>query len=49
MRPNPYRIEWSALTFDGRDYRVDADAASIPTLVWERWLRDHVVSRMPGA
>jgi len=49
MRPNPYRIAWSALSRDGRDFRVDADAATVPTLAWERWLREHVIGRIPGA
>jgi hypothetical protein len=49
MRPNPYRIDWFGLTPSGPNYRVDIDAGGIPTLVWEDWLRKHVISRIPGA
>jgi hypothetical protein len=49
MRPNPYRIVWTALSRDGGDFRVDVDAATVPTLAWERWLREHVIGRIPGA
>jgi hypothetical protein len=49
MRPNPYRIDWSELEASGPNYRVDRDAAGMPTLVWEDWLRKHVISRIPGA
>jgi hypothetical protein len=48
MRPNPYRIAWSALTFGPHDVRVDVAAADMPVLAWERWLRKHVISRIPG-
>jgi len=48
MRPNPYRIAWSALEADGLNYRVNVDSKSVPTLAWERWLRQHVIHRMPG-
>ena len=49
MRPNPLRIPWTALTREERQVRVNADAASIPSLAWERWLRDRVIGRIPGA
>ena len=49
MRPNPYRVVWSALSFKDRDVRADVDAATVPTLAWERWLRTHVIDRIPGA
>ena len=49
MRPNPYRIPWAALTPEDNDFRVDADIRDIPTLAWERWLRDRVIGRIPGA
>jgi hypothetical protein len=49
MLPSRYRIAWSALSFGGRDVRADVDAATVPTLAWERWLRKHVIDRIPGA
>ena len=49
MRPNPYRVPWSALERGDHDYRIDADAADVPTLAWEHWLRKHVIGRIPGA
>lgn len=49
MRPNPCRVPWSALEPGPHDYRVDADADDAPQLEWERWLRERVVRRLPGA
>jgi hypothetical protein len=48
MRPNPYRIAWSALEPGPHDYRVDAIAAELPQLAWEHWLRERVIRRIPG-
>jgi len=38
LRPNPWRIAWSEVAFDGNDCHVDVDPASAPTRVWERWV-----------
>ena len=48
MRPNPYRIAWSALEPGPHDYRVDAEASDLPQLAWEHWLRERVIRRVPG-
>ena len=48
MRPNPYRIPWSALDPGPHDYGVDADAGDVPQLAWEHWLRERVIRRVPG-
>jgi hypothetical protein len=49
MRPNPYRIPWSALEPGAHDYSVNLDAADLPQLAWEHWFRERVVARLPGA
>jgi hypothetical protein len=28
---------------------VDVDAERTPAFRWERWVRDHVIGRIPGA
>ena len=49
VRPNPYPVPWSAIAPHDGKYRADVDAASIPTLEWERWLAKRVLARIPGA
>lgn len=49
MRPNPFRIPWRALTPGAHDFRVDLKAEDTPLRAWERWLRERVVRRVPGA
>ena len=49
MHPNPHRIAWSALSERAGGYRVNADAASKPTLSFERWLRKYLIDRIPGS
>ena len=44
------RIEWSRLSWaPTNDLRVDADAEELEAFTAERWLRDRVVGRLPGA
>lgn len=31
------------------DIRVDLDAEQTPAMQWERWLRDHIVAKIPGS
>ena len=45
----PYRIAWSQLRSAGRDFAIDADAASTPLDAGERWTRENVIGRIPGA
>jgi hypothetical protein len=49
MKPNPYRFEWGALEAHDRTFRMDVLASEVETRVWERWLRKHVIDRIPGA
>ena len=44
----PYRIPWSKLKSVGIDIVVLVDAEKTPVLAFEQWLREHVVSRIPG-
>ena len=43
-----YRIPWSRLKSVGIDIVVLVDAEKTPVLAFEQWLREHVVSRIPG-
>lgn len=49
LTPNPYRIEWAKLHRQENDFRIAVDAEKFPPWAWERWLRDRVVCRIPGA
>src|SRR3954454_21419846 len=43
----PIRVPWSQVQKIGIDVRVDVGAdAAVP---WEHWVRDHIISRIPGA
>ena len=43
----PIRIPWSQVRKIGVDVRVDVEAGT--TMPWEHWVRDHIISRIPGA
>ncbi|HKT59883.1 MAG TPA: hypothetical protein VJQ46_07510 [Gemmatimonadales bacterium] len=43
------RIPWKRVLRVGIDVKVDVDAKQSPALHWERWVRDHVIGRIPGA
>ena len=43
-----YRIPWEKLSGHGVELRVELYGDETPALAWERWLREHVVSRIPG-
>jgi sporulation protein YlmC with PRC-barrel domain len=43
-----HRIPWSRVLSKGRDIKIDLDAERSALLATERWLRAHVVGRMPG-
>lgn len=46
----PYRIEWERVARLGhREIEIAIDAPRSGALATERWLRDHVVGRIPGA
>lgn len=44
----PYRIPWAKVGHVGIDVEVDLDANETPVMKWEKWLKEHVVSRIPG-
>ena len=48
MRPNPWRLPFTAIQRDRHDYRVKLSAADASALAWEHWLREHVIRRIPG-
>ena len=44
-----YRVPWSKVK-DVNPYHIQLDlkAAETPAFDWEKWLRDHVVAKVPG-
>jgi hypothetical protein len=47
--PLSYRIPWSKVAEVGLDIDLALDGEETPALAWERWLRDHVIGRIPGS
>lgn len=45
----PTRIPWRQVVKIGIDVKLDVEAERTPAFRWERWVRDHVISRVPGA
>ena len=42
-------VPWSAVGEISHEYiKLDLDALSTPAFDWEHWLRDHIVSKIPG-
>jgi hypothetical protein len=44
-----FRIPWSALRSTGKDVRLDIEAEQTPTATCEKWVREHIIARIPGA
>lgn len=44
----PYRIPWSKVHNIGIDVEVDVEAEQTPALFYELWLRNRIISRIPG-
>lgn len=44
----PFRIPWAKVRGVGIDVGVDVDARETPAMEWEKWLKERVVSRIPG-
>lgn len=42
-----YRIPWSKVKELDIDVQLDFDASESPPLSWERWLRDHIITKVP--
>lgn len=45
----PFRIPWSKIRDIGIDVDVDLEAEETPLLDGEKWLKKHVIERIPGA
>ena len=45
----PRRYPFTAVMDVGRDVKLDVDAEECGAWIWERWLRRHIVSRIPGS
>lgn len=45
----PYRIETSRIIQLGRTIKVDIDGTRSAARETERWVRDHIVARIPGS
>ena len=43
------RIPWAKVRDVGIDIELDLQAEETGALAWERWVRDHIVDRLPGA
>jgi hypothetical protein len=48
-RPGAFRVPWPKVQQIDLAVHVDLDAEQSPVYVLERWLRRHVVGRIPGA
>jgi sporulation protein YlmC with PRC-barrel domain len=42
-------VPWSKVLKVGIDVKVDLDAERTPALAWERWVRERIIGRIPGA
>jgi sporulation protein YlmC with PRC-barrel domain len=43
------RIPWDKVVKIGVEVKVDVEADRSPALHWERWVRDRIISRIPGS
>jgi hypothetical protein len=49
MERNPHRFAFNTLEHDGKQWRIDELASQVPTLAWERWVRQKIIDRIPGS
>jgi sporulation protein YlmC with PRC-barrel domain len=42
-------VPWRQVLKVGIDVRVDVEAERTPATAWERWVRDRLITRIPGA
>jgi sporulation protein YlmC with PRC-barrel domain len=42
-------VPWSKVLKVGIDVKVDVDAERTPAMAWERWVRERIIGRIPGA
>ncbi len=45
----PYRIPFAKVRSIGLNIGVDLDVRETPVLAWQRWVRNHIIRRIPGA
>ncbi|MBD2448249.1 hypothetical protein H6G76_13950 [Nostoc sp. FACHB-152] len=45
----PWRIPWSKVLDVGIDVDIDVEAEETPALAYEKWLRDRIIKKIPGA
>lgn len=45
----PLRIPWSKIQDVGIDVKVDIEAEATLALAYEKWLRENIIGRIPGA
>ena len=45
----PFRIPWSEICDIGINVEVDLEAEETPLLDGEKWLKKHIIERIPGA
>ena len=43
------RIPWRRVLKIGVDVKVDVEGEPSPASFWERWVRDRIIGRIPGA
>lgn len=44
-----FEVPWRQVLKVGIDVKVDVEAEQTPATAWERWVRDHIITRIPGA
>jgi sporulation protein YlmC with PRC-barrel domain len=44
-----FEVPWRQVLKLGIDVRLDVEAEHTPAAAWERWVRDKIVGRIPGA
>src|SRR5690242_19078486 len=44
----PVRVDWKRVDSVGKELKLNLSAAHSPLLRRERWLRDHVIRKVPG-
>ena len=47
--PRPVRLPWSRVESLGKELKVNICAENSRLLARERWLRDHIIRRIPGS
>ena len=48
-RRSELEVPWAQVLKVGIDVKVDLKVETTPAFTWERWVRDHIITRIPGA